>query len=89
MAPNDAEMPDHYALRQDLAEIVQRLSGLRQAVDDLTGSVGLAGSHQTERLQDQATEAVNAIEDAVRRDPFTSLGVALGIGFLIGLLLRR
>jgi ElaB/YqjD/DUF883 family membrane-anchored ribosome-binding protein len=30
-----------------------------------------------------------SVEDAVRRDPVKSLGIAVGIGFLIGIVLRR
>jgi ElaB/YqjD/DUF883 family membrane-anchored ribosome-binding protein len=88
MAPNDAEMPDHLALSEDLEEITQRLATLRQAVDNLTRSIGRTGSHQADRLEDQASEALNAVEDAVRRNPLASLGIALGVGFLLGVLTR-
>jgi ElaB/YqjD/DUF883 family membrane-anchored ribosome-binding protein len=88
MAPNDAEMPDYQTLNEDLEETRQRLATLRQAVDNLTHSVGRAGSHQAERLQDQANETVGAMEDAIRRDPLKSLAIALGIGFLLGVLRR-
>jgi ElaB/YqjD/DUF883 family membrane-anchored ribosome-binding protein len=30
-----------------------------------------------------------AIEDAVKRKPTQTLGIALGIGFLVGIILRR
>jgi ElaB/YqjD/DUF883 family membrane-anchored ribosome-binding protein len=55
----------------------------------LTGQVRRAGDHQLERAQDAATEAVKAVEDAVRQNPLSALGIALGIGFLVGILLRR
>jgi ElaB/YqjD/DUF883 family membrane-anchored ribosome-binding protein len=89
MSPNDAEMPDHQALSEDIEEIKQRLATLGQAVDNVTRSIGRAGSHQADRLQDQAYETLDAIENSVRRDPLTSLGIALGVGFLFGLLMRR
>jgi ElaB/YqjD/DUF883 family membrane-anchored ribosome-binding protein len=88
MAPNDAEMPDYQTLNEDLEEMRQRLATLRQAVDNLTHSIGRAGSHQAERFQDQANEKVGAMEDAIRRDPLKSLAIALGIGFLFGVLRR-
>jgi ElaB/YqjD/DUF883 family membrane-anchored ribosome-binding protein len=88
MAPNDAEMPDYQTLNEDLEEMRQRLATLRQAVDNLTHSIGRAGSHQAERLQDQTNETVGAMEDAIRRDPLKSLAIALGIGFLVGVLRR-
>ncbi|MGH6736691.1 MAG: DUF883 family protein [Methyloceanibacter sp.] len=89
MAPNDAEMPDHQALKEDIQEIAQRLSTLRHAVENLTRSIGRAGSHQADALQDQASELLCAVEDSVRREPVKSLSIALGAGFLLGVLMRR
>ena len=43
----------------------------------------------SERAQDAMKEAVAAIETAVKRNPVQALGVALGIGFLVGIILRR
>jgi ElaB/YqjD/DUF883 family membrane-anchored ribosome-binding protein len=34
-------------------------------------------------------EAVAAVEAAVRQNPIQGVGVALGIGFLLGIILRR
>jgi len=82
MAPQDAEMPSHQALSEDIAQI-------RRDIDNLTSSIKRAGDHQAERVQDKAHEALNALENAVKRDPVTTLGWALGAGFLLGILLRR
>jgi len=89
MATSDAEMPDHKALSEDLEEIAKHLSRLRSDVDSLVGSVGATGSHQAEALQDQAGEMVGAAEDAIRRAPLKSLCIALGVGFLLGLVMGR
>jgi ElaB/YqjD/DUF883 family membrane-anchored ribosome-binding protein len=89
MAPNDAEMPDHQALSDDLQEISKHISTLRQGVENLVGSLGRAGSHQAGRLQDNANEALSAVEDAIRREPLKALGIALGLGLLLGVILRR
>jgi ElaB/YqjD/DUF883 family membrane-anchored ribosome-binding protein len=45
--------------------------------------------HQAERVQDAASAAVGAVEDAVRRNPVQALGIALGAGWLLGIILRR
>ena len=50
----------------------------------MTGAVATAGGHQAERARDAAGEALAAIEDAVKRKPTQTLGIALGIGFLVG-----
>ena len=89
MAPNDAEMPNQRALSEDLEEIAKHLVSLRKDLDNLASSVGRTGSHQADHLQDQASEALSALGEAVKRDPLTSLAIALGIGFLLGIFLRR
>ncbi|ODR97628.1 hypothetical protein AUC69_10990 [Methyloceanibacter superfactus] len=89
MAQKDADMPDHLALSEDLQQITKHLSNLRKEIDSLVHSIGRTGSHQADNLKAQADEAQSAVEDAVRESPFASLGIALGIGFLLGILLRR
>jgi ElaB/YqjD/DUF883 family membrane-anchored ribosome-binding protein len=89
MPPKDAEMPDRQALGEDIQEIAKHIAGLKENVENLTGSIARAGSNQVGRAQDKANEAMAAIEEAVRRDPATSLAIALGVGFLFGMLARR
>lgn len=82
MAPQDAEMPSHQALSEDIEQI-------RRDIEALTSSIKSASSHQAELAQDKANEALIALETAVRREPVKTLGIALGAGFLVGILLRR
>ena len=89
MAAKDAEMPTHHALSEEITEIAKHLATLRKDIEGLTGSIARAGGHQAERVQDVASEAVTALETAVRRNPASALGIALGIGFLVGIVLRR
>jgi ElaB/YqjD/DUF883 family membrane-anchored ribosome-binding protein len=89
MAAKDAEMPTHHALGEEVKEIAKHLQSLRRELDGLSGSIARAGGHQAERAQDAMKEAVAAIETAVQRNPVQALGVALGIGFLVGIILRR
>jgi ElaB/YqjD/DUF883 family membrane-anchored ribosome-binding protein len=89
MAAKDAEMPTHHALSEEIVEIAKHLQTLRKDIEGLTGSIARAGGHQAERAQDVASEAVTALETAVRRNPASALGIALGIGFLVGIVLRR
>ena len=88
MAAKDAEMPTHTALREEADKIAKHLQTLRKDIEGLTGAVAEAGGHQAERAKDAANEALAAIEDAVKRKTKT-LGIALGIGFLVGVVLRR
>ncbi len=89
MAAKDAEMPAHHALSEEIQEIAKHLGTLRKDIEGLTGSVKRAGGHQADRVQDAASEALAAIETSVRRNPTQALGIALGIGFIVGVVLRR
>jgi ElaB/YqjD/DUF883 family membrane-anchored ribosome-binding protein len=89
MAAKDAEMPTHTALGEEVQEIAKHLQSLRKELEGLTGSVARAGGHQAERAQDAMKEAVAAIEAATKRNPIQALGIALGVGFLVGVILRR
>ena len=89
MAPTDAEMPDHKALSEDLQEITQQLANLRAEVESLMRAIGRTGTHQSGALQAQADDAMRLMEEVVQREPLKSLAIALGIGFLVGIFLRR
>jgi ElaB/YqjD/DUF883 family membrane-anchored ribosome-binding protein len=89
MGSRDADMPDHVVLKEEVQRIAKHLATLRQDVDALAGSLKSAGGHQLHRAQDKAGEALGTVEEAVRRDPLTSLGIAAGIGFLLGIVIAR
>jgi ElaB/YqjD/DUF883 family membrane-anchored ribosome-binding protein len=89
MAAKDAEMPTHHALREEVEVIAKNLATLRHDIEDLAAAIARAGGHQAERMEDAAGEALGAIETAVRRNPTQAVGVALGVGLLLGLILRR
>ncbi|MGA9603120.1 MAG: hypothetical protein WBQ82_03265 [Methyloceanibacter sp.] len=89
MANKDAEMPSHVALKEEVQKIAKHLATLRQDVEALTSSIKSAGDHQLHRAQDKAGETLHSVEDAVRRDPLTSLGIAAGIGLVLGMVISR
>jgi ElaB/YqjD/DUF883 family membrane-anchored ribosome-binding protein len=88
MAAKDAEMPSQQA-REDIQAIAKHLATLRKDIEALTGQIKRTGDHQLERVQDTAGEALHTIEDAVRQNLVASLGIAFGLGFLVGIVLRR
>jgi len=89
MAAKDAEMPAQRELSDDIQEISNHLANLRKDLEALTGQIKRTGDHQIARMQDTADEALKAVEDTVRQNPISALGVALGLGFLVGIVLRR
>ena len=64
------------------AELTHLASTVQQLATDQFGAA--AGA-----MQDQATAKVNDLEAAIRRNPTQAAAIAAGIGFAIGLILRR
>ena len=89
MGPKDAEMPSYETLSDDIQKISKHLANLRGDIDKITASVKKAGVHQAEHARDAAAEMLTSVEKAVQRDPVTALGIALGVGLLVGIVLRR
>lgn len=89
MTTTNAEMKDHKALNEDLQEIAQHIEALRSNINALARSVGATGTHQAEALSARAGETLNTVEEAVRREPLKAIGIALGVGFLLGVTISR
>ena len=60
---------------------------LRNNIADIAGGVGDMASRQCEQAYDVATDAVEETGQIIRRNPLASIGVGLGVGFLLGLIL--
>ena len=60
---------------------------LRDNAAAVAGSVGDMASRQYEQAYDVATDAVEETGQIIRRNPLASIGVGLGVGFLLGLIL--
>ena len=69
--------------RNRLADIDE----LRDNIADIAGSVGDMASSQYEQAYDVATDAVEETGQIIRRNPLGSIGVGLGVGFLLGFIL--
>ena len=60
---------------------------LRDNIADIAGGVGDMANRQYEQAYDVATDAVEETGQIIRRNPLASIGVGLGVGFLLGLIL--
>ena len=60
---------------------------LRDNAAAVVGSVGDMANRQYEQAYDVATDAVAETGQIIRRNPLASIGVGLGVGFLLGLIL--
>lgn len=70
----------------------QARQGYKQArtnVDSLMSDLGHQGAAALESAQDAASTLGESLEDAVQQRPLASVGLALGLGLLIGVTWRR
>lgn len=102
-APNDApkdykDLTDQVAtLKKDLAGITDLLGEIGARRKDETIAAARARAAELRaRGEDTLTEAQLRAEDmqeqayaAIRRQPGTAIGIAVGVGFLVGLLTSR
>ena len=89
MAPNDAEMPAARGLATTCRRSPRMSPAFARTLQGLTGDVKRLGGHQVENMQDTADAALDEVAAAVRRNPLTALAIAVGAGFLYGVLTRR
>ena len=70
----------------------QARSGYKQArasLDEAVGDLSDRGNAMLNAAQDAAMSVEESLEDVVAERPLATLGVALGLGFLIGMTWRR
>ena len=70
----------------------QARQGYKQArsnMDDAIGEVSERSEAWLDAAQDTATSIEEAMEDMITQRPLATVGLALGLGFLIGVTLRR
>jgi ElaB/YqjD/DUF883 family membrane-anchored ribosome-binding protein len=73
-------------LMADLRAVVRDAESLLQAAAAESGE----GLHESGAgAGDSAREAAREIEDQVRRNPWAAVGIAAGVGLVLGLLLGR
>ena len=84
-------------MRNEGADIVQDHSeDLKESARDLKEKARVAGAAAWdmtratyEELQDRTIACSQATDRAIRENPYTSLGVAFGVGLVLGLLWHR
>jgi ElaB/YqjD/DUF883 family membrane-anchored ribosome-binding protein len=73
---------DAYALAQQLADIRKDLQGL-------TSMIGRIASKQVGQAKDAAVETASQAEETIRQNPIAALAIAVALGFLLGIFMRR
>lgn len=75
--------------RRAAEDISAQVKDLQSELKTLSAQVGDMAGKGLRQAQEQATESLAQAEDAVRRNPGLTVALALGTGFLLGLILRR
>ena len=73
----------------DVKDLQEQLDSLRDYLRDLTGSFSKIANRQWRSTRDRALDTAKETEEIMRDNLAVSLVVALGLGIVIGYLVRR
>ena len=92
---------DLQALREDVTRLASQITDIfaargnaawtraRANVEGVVSDVSAKGQDAVDAVQEASERVVDAIDDSLRTRPYTTLAIALGIGFLFGAMWRR
>ncbi len=66
-------------------ELMRQTDELQQKLKSVLGLIG--GNYES--IGEQAKAGAKAADKLIRRNPYASIGIALGAGLLVGLLIKR
>jgi ElaB/YqjD/DUF883 family membrane-anchored ribosome-binding protein len=72
--------------KDDLADEIE---AIRADIQNLTSTVSRIANDKLNQAQAGAMESAKEAEDAIRRNPLQAVAIAIGVGFLFGVLTRR
>lgn len=97
----DAVKNDISALADQISDVLEAFKGdarkqakraykqARSEVDSVMSDVSKRGSEALDAAQDYAGTLEESLEDAITQRPLAAVGLAVGLGFLIGVTWRR
>ena len=93
MSSTDNDMRTSAAKRssmiRDSDDLTTQVEAIRADIQNLTSTVGRIANKQLGRAQDKAMDTAHEAEEAIRRNPFSAVAIAVGLGFLFGVFTRR
>jgi ElaB/YqjD/DUF883 family membrane-anchored ribosome-binding protein len=84
-----AGQPKRSTGARDADDLANQIESIRADLQNLTSTVGRFASKQVNRAQDKAMDTVDEAEEAIRRNPLQAVAIAVGLGFLFGVFIRR
>ena len=73
----------------DADDLQDQLDSMRAYLKDLTGAFGKIANRQWGRAREHASDTAHEAEDLIKDNLAASLIVALGVGVLVGYMIRR
>jgi ElaB/YqjD/DUF883 family membrane-anchored ribosome-binding protein len=73
----------------DADELAKQIDAIRADLQNLTSTVGRIANKGLSRAQDKAMATATDAEEAIRRNPLQAVAIAVGLGFLFGVFIRR
>jgi ElaB/YqjD/DUF883 family membrane-anchored ribosome-binding protein len=70
-------------------ELAEEIEAIRADIQNLTSTVGRIANDKLHSAQAGAIESAKEAEDAIRRNPLQAVAIAIGVGFLFGVMTRR
>ncbi|SRR5581483_8719978 len=92
---------DLKALQEDVADLTQQLAKIvttrgsaawrhaKSNVDDMISDAGERGREAIGAVREVGDNVVDAIDESLKKRPYTTLAIAAGLGFLFGATWRR
>ncbi len=78
---------------QDIATLKADFKDLKKDIGDLSGAIKNLVVDESKlgyaKLKETTDKLIKQVEHEIEEHPFASVGVAMGVGFLIGVLLDR
>jgi len=70
-------------------ELAEEIEAIRADIQNITSTVGRIANDKLHSAQAGAMESAKEAEDAIRRNPLQAVAIAIGVGFLFGVMTRR
>jgi len=100
-AASDDIQADLQALRDDVTRLAAQITDIfatkgnvawsraKANVEGVVSDVGAKGQEAIDAAQEVSDKVIDAIDESLETRPYTTLAMALGIGFLLGAMWRR
>jgi ElaB/YqjD/DUF883 family membrane-anchored ribosome-binding protein len=73
----------------DADALAQQLADIREDLQGLTSMISRIASRRVGQAKDAAVETTSQAEEAIRQNPIAALAIAVALGFLFGIFMRR